>query len=99
MPEDIIPSGFAQGMVSYWDYEPTQRHSRIVIPVSFGNVATSAILDTGSPWCVLSPEEALATGIDYQALAFEYVNFYIRGYLYRGWLCSGIPIKNSGKSR
>jgi hypothetical protein len=52
------PDEFAQGVVYYSDYDPTQRHSRIIIPVTFGTLHTSAIVDTGSPWCILGPDEA-----------------------------------------
>jgi hypothetical protein len=90
---DLIPKGFAQGVQFYSDYDPSQPHSRIMIPAKFGNLPpTSAVLDTGSPWCILNPYDAPYLDIDYRSIGQPYENYIIRGVRYNGWLCSGIPL-------
>jgi hypothetical protein len=68
MASPSLPLGldqFAQGVVQYIDTYPAQQHSRIFIPVAFGDLPpTLAMVDTGSPWCILSPEEAHALDLD-----------------------------------
>jgi hypothetical protein len=101
MPPILLPPDFVQGSVIYWDFEPSQDHSRIVMPVLLGNRRTSAILDTGAPWCVFNPEEAATLDLDFQAFATSTPTLVIRGYPYRGWLMLDIPITleaNDGES-
>jgi hypothetical protein len=54
---------FVQGVIEYSDFDQTQSTTRIIIPATFGDTAiTTAIVDTGSPWCILGPEEV--EGVD-----------------------------------
>lgn len=90
---DIIPADFAQGVVGYFDSDPSQPHSRIMIPASFGNLAKSlTVLDTGSPSCILNPVYADQLDVDYRAIGEPYGNYMVRGVRYDGWLCSGIAL-------
>jgi hypothetical protein len=84
----LIPEDFAQGAVRYSDYDPSQPHSRIIVPVRFSSSSalTAAVVDTGSPWSILSPEEAEALGIDPQSGIERVERFLIRGGTTRGWL-------------
>jgi hypothetical protein len=84
-PDELIPAGFAQGYVRYSDYDPSQPHPRIIIPVRFGHLLTRAMVDTGAPWCVLSPEEAEALNIQSED-GVEIAGLSIRGYRLNGHL-------------
>jgi hypothetical protein len=65
------------------------------LPVRFGvdPEATFAIVDTGAPWCILSPTDASIAGIDYRAVGEEGQLLLIRGSIMNGWLCLDIPIR------
>jgi hypothetical protein len=91
---DIIgPGKFASGMLTYTDQFANDPNTRIVVPVTFENsVFTTAILDTGAPWCVLNPEEAEALNIDQRPdCVMSDRPLGIRGLTYQGILCR-IPI-------
>jgi hypothetical protein len=77
---------FVQGMVPYADFDGTQQHTRIIIPVTFGNMTfTTAIVDTGAPWCVLRPEETYGLNVNvFENLGDE--TLIIRGGAYTGKL-------------
>jgi hypothetical protein len=84
--DDLLPPNFVQGVVSYLDRDPTQRHSRINVPARFDSILTNAVVDTGAPWCILSPDEALELGIS-SADGDEWVSeFWLRGYRVSGRL-------------
>jgi hypothetical protein len=100
---NLLPPGFVQGVVEYTDYDPSQSHSRIMIPVHFGDVPreTYAVLDTGAPWCILNPLYASSIGVDYRVHGTVDHKLGIRGVNFNGWLCTDIPIRieaDRGKS-
>ncbi len=80
------PDQFVQGVIEYSDYDRSQPHSRIIIPVTFNDlITTPAIVDTGAPWCVLGPE--YAENLDTAALELlETPRLGIRGTIYPGKL-------------
>lgn len=89
---DLISIGFARGVQVYSDYDPSQKHSRIMIYVRFGNLPTAtAMLDTGAPWCILKPQDADDLNIKYRATS-QPDEMIIRGVRYSGWLCDQIPV-------
>lgn len=61
----LFSGDFAAGMVYYEDHYPGQeRTARIVVPVMVEEyLPVQAVLDTGAPWCILSPEIAEQVGI------------------------------------
>ena len=63
-PALIGPGSFAVGAVHYEDRYPGHaEHARIVVEVSLaGRLNTQAVVDTGSPWCIIDPEMAGALG-------------------------------------
>jgi hypothetical protein len=89
MSLDTLPLGpnqFVQGVIEYSDYDPSQGHSRIIIPVTFNDlITTPAIVDTGTPWCVLRPEYAESLNIGALEL-LETPRLGIRGISYPGKL-------------
>ncbi len=91
-------NGFTQGWLNYIDYYPGfTRDARIVFQVKFGNLEpTYVIADTGSAWCILSPEDANDLDFDYRTLYEERISMLIRGVRYDGWLCR-IPIELEAK--
>jgi len=78
---------FAQGAIRYIDTYPGDFYSRIVVPARFGDaVLTWAIVDTGAPWCILSPEESRALDTVYRTRHAEIIGLTIRGAVCKGWL-------------
>lgn len=73
------PAPFASGAVSYSDSYPGEEKSRriVVLVTVAGQTSTPAVVDTGSPWCILDPEIAEQLG------AFERTEW-LRGHLIRG---------------
>jgi len=61
----LISNEFAIGVIRYRDSYPGQNQiTRIVIPVVVaGRLAVPAIVDTGSPWCILDPELVAQLGL------------------------------------
>jgi hypothetical protein len=94
MEENLLPSGFVHGVTKYRDDDPSQPHSRILTPVYFDRDPQKvlAVVDTGAPWCILSPDDAAAAGIDYQVEGESGNVMIIRGSTVNGWLCFGIPV-------
>ena len=90
----MLPSDFAVGALRYLDQVPgRERENRIVLEVHFGSLPSSfAVLDTGSPYCILSPNEANLLGIDYRTKATEQPLLNIRGYKVPGWMVR-LPIR------
>lgn len=84
---------FAIGVLTYTDQFGRDPNTRIVIPVTFENtILTTAILDTGAPWCVLNPEEADVLKISQRPDCWESSKpLGLRGINYRGHLCR-VPI-------
>lgn len=85
---DILRCGFASGVARYDDRYPGQeKYARIVVVIGVGNFPNiQAIVDTGSPWCILDPEIAIldeAAELDDDA---EVVRLVIRGEIYEGRL-------------
>lgn len=76
-----------EGRIEYVDRHPNDKNYRIVMPVLFGDsvLPTMCIVDTGAPWCILDPEEALALGLDPNN-ALEPTTIGIRGFSYHGYL-------------
>jgi hypothetical protein len=94
MSDNILPTGFAEGVVEYRDYDPSQNHSRIMIPVRFGDYPNIifAVMDTGAPWCILAPNLASRARIDYYSEeVIDYV-LVIRGSTMRGLVHTNVPI-------
>ena len=48
---------FAQGATRYFDHYPDDKEVRIVLNIYIANYSkpVSAIVDTGTPWCILTP--------------------------------------------
>jgi len=91
---DILgPDKFARGRVKYLDYlGDSLDTARIILPVTFGDrVRTFAIVDTGSPWCILNPQEAAILNIDYSKEGQKISRFVLLGWQGAGWLCE-IPM-------
>ncbi len=54
--EPLFETGFVSGAMRYIDRYADDADSRIVLAVSInGFEATEMVLDTGSPWCIVSP--------------------------------------------
>ena len=83
------PGKFAAGVLTFVDhYAGDPNNTRIVVPVAFETVVTTAILDTGGPWCVLNPEEAETLALEDRPDCWEPPTpLRIRGIAYRGKLC------------
>lgn len=94
MDKNLLPATFAQGVTTYRDDDPSQIHSRIIVPVRFNNDSQEvlAVVDTGAPWCILSPSDAVAAAIDYQNEGEWGHSLIIRGSNISGWLCMDIPV-------
>lgn len=79
---------FASGVCRYVDRFSGDPNTRLVIEVVFGSqqsstVYTSAIVDTGAPWCILNPEEAAALDMNlYPQLQTD--RLIVRGIAYNG---------------
>lgn len=91
MPSPNLPLGpdeFAQGVVRYSDVDPSQQQRRMIVPVTFGDtVTTFAIIDTGSPWCVLGPDDAKGLTVGYRIEEEGPQTLWLRGgYKCTGWL-------------
>src|SRR5689334_213687 len=83
---DILKCGFASGITHYDDHYPGHEHyARIVVVVSTASVPNiPAIVDTGSPWCILDPELVLlGETTDLQGDAYT-TKLVIRGESYEG---------------
>jgi hypothetical protein len=79
--------GFAQGYVLYEDQWSDQREARIVMPVEVEfRLRIDAIVDTGSPWCVISSETVEYLGLTHQTGNGSIIPLIIRGIRYRGFL-------------
>jgi len=89
----LIDGNFAADITSYEDYYPGQEQSvRIVLRITAaGSLTVPAIVDTGSPWCILDPAmvELIETRIEAAYAPNE--RLLIRGTLYEGRLLR-IPI-------
>jgi hypothetical protein len=88
--DSILGSGkFAAGVLTFVDhYAGDPNNTRIVVPVTFETIATTAILDTGAPWCVLNPDEAETLHLEDRADCWEPPTpLRIRGIAYRRRLC------------
>jgi hypothetical protein len=89
----LIGGHFATGIASYEDYYPGQQQSaRIVLRITAaGSLTVPAIVDTGSPWCILDPViiELIETRVEATYAPNE--RLLIRGTLYEGRLLR-IPI-------
>lgn len=87
MPElPLKPDGFAFGYIPYSERWGMDTTFRIVVAVTLVNVITSAIVDTGAPWCIFGPEEFRDLRDQYapiatQTLALRTVS--VSGALYR----------------
>ncbi len=84
---DLLGAGkFALGRLTYSDWLPGSRSARLILPVMFENrLSTTAVLDTGSPWCILSPHEADVLNI-HQTDKLETESLLLRGVRYTGGL-------------
>src|SRR5690349_10446450 len=92
-PNIIGPDKFAGGVLTYNDRFGNDPNTRIVIPVVFENLlATTAVLDTGAPWCVLNPYDAEVLNLENRADCWESLRpLSLRGFKYQGRLCR-IPV-------
>ncbi len=85
----LLTGDFASAFTHYADhYAGEEEHARMVVPIRLKNVRhpVMAIVDTGSPWCVLDPEIVRLVGVSGQD---EYVSkepVKIRGYKFQGKL-------------
>lgn len=78
----IYPNGslFTTSQVSFLDSIERVRGSKICIIVQFGeSIKTMAIVDTGSPYCILNKEQIKTADPDYIELATERFKYEIRG--------------------
>lgn len=95
MVSDLIlgPDAFACGVVRYLDRYGDETEPRLVIPVRYNNRELSfAIVDTGAPWCIISPEIADNLEIDRTVGYRPSRPLSVRGFRYEGWLCR-VPIR------
>lgn len=77
---------FALGRLTYSDWLPGSRSARLILPVTFEHrLSTTAVLDTGSPWCILAPAEAESLNVD-QNNRLEAESILLRGTRYTGGL-------------
>jgi len=66
-PELLGLNKFAAGVVTYTDHfgGDHAQNTRIVVPVRFGRQrVTTAIVDTGAPWCILNPALAVLIAVE-----------------------------------
>ena len=92
-PEIIGENKFTQGRLTYSDhFGNDDSNARIVISIIFGErTSISAIVDTGAPWCIISPEEFVATdGRFIEEIGAT--SLWVRGTLYSGILCR-VPMR------
>jgi len=84
----LFSGNFAVGMTYYEDYYPGQEQAvRVVLPVTLaGRLTVYAIVDTGSPWCILEPDLVALLGTAVQASYTPGEKLMIRGTLYAGRL-------------
>lgn len=85
----LLNGNFASAFTRYMDHYPGQEsHARIVVPIRLENMRhpVLAVVDTGSPWCVLDPEIARQVGVSGQAEYISKEPIEIRGYKFQGKL-------------
>ncbi len=90
---NLLPDGFAQGVIRYIDNLPGRNEpvNRIYLLARFGdNSPTFAVLDTGAPYCILKPDEAVDLVLDYRVCGRGGTR--IQGVSIDGWICR-IPIQ------
>jgi len=76
---------FASSCTPYQDSYEGRPGNRICITVKFGDLpATTAIVDTGAPYCVLSREQIVATHPNYKYEAIGEVTLQMAGILPHG---------------
>ncbi len=95
MVSKLIPGSdaFACGAVRYLDRYGDETEPRLVVPVRYdGGELSFAIVDTGAPWCIISPEVANNLKIDRTAGYRPGRPLNIRGFRYEGWLCR-VPVR------
>ena len=80
------PAPFASGAVRYSDsYPGEEKRRRIVVVVTVaGQTSTPAVVDTGTPWCILDPE--IAEQLDAFERTERFPGLLIRGEKWDGWL-------------
>src|SRR5260370_36752496 len=83
------PDGFAVGRLTYSDVFAGDYNARIVVPITVENtIATTAILDTGAPWCILNPYTARRLNLERRADCLKSPrSLHLRGSIYQGQLC------------
>jgi hypothetical protein len=88
VPLPLGADTFACGLVRYIDRYGDGTEPRLVIPVRYADQELSlAIVDTGAPWCIISPETADSLEID-RTLGYRLGRpLNVRGFRYNGWLC------------
>jgi hypothetical protein len=84
----LIDGGFATGMAFYEDrYPGTDSSARIVLKLIVETaLAADAIVDTGAPWCILSPEIVSQAGVEVDTAEESVRRLLVRGTMYRGKL-------------
>jgi hypothetical protein len=84
----LIANDFATGVTYYEDSYPTEEMSaRMVLQVAVeGQVLVHAIVDTGSPWCILDPDIVERLGVINNVEYAPEEKMLIRGFLYEGKL-------------
>lgn len=84
----LASSGMTFGLTRYTDHFPgdSEQHARIVIPVRIAGDRIPVILDTGAPWCVLSPQLIASLIATRQAEYMLDARYLVRGITYDGAL-------------
>jgi hypothetical protein len=84
----LLSGDFVQGVTSYRDHYPGEEQAvRVVVPITIeGRLVVQAILDTGSPWCILDPEIARQVGVAVEMGYEPERKLLVRGIWYSGKL-------------
>lgn len=85
--DPLSSCGFASGAMSYRDHAPGRTFpSQIVLPVKLANqIVITAIVDTGSTWCIVDPEIIALLGKAVEE-TYDPGELIIRGVRYQGRL-------------
>ena len=85
----LLSGGFASAMTRYTDHYPgDEKLARIVVPLRLQNVRYQvlAVVDTGTPWCILDPEIAERVHVSQRAEFLFEDTLRIRGDKFHGKL-------------
>jgi predicted aspartyl protease len=86
--DPLVAADFSTGVATYEDFYPgDEGNARIVLSVVVaGQVNTQAVVDTGTPWCILDPQLVKQAGVSPDSGYAPAGALMIRGVSYKGRL-------------